>query len=169
MTSVLVLDDSGAWYSDFTGRVLRRDEDRIGILRDIPLVGRFFTPTLRARDFSQALQIGLVFQLEETLLIDLHRSGRSRQQLSQALMSGQEPGPALSLAGASGPVRTIGAANQRISYFTVGGPPPVNPVQPPKPLRLLSNGAQAREIGRAYNKGETLLTVVNPSILTGWS
>lgn len=169
LTNVLVLADSGAWYADFKTSVVRRDEDKIGILSDIPLVGDLFAPRLRGNDFSASRQIGLAFQLDDTLLLDLHRSELARQQLAQQILSSQRPGAALVLPGAPGPVRTVGAANQKISYFLIGGPGPVSPTQPPKPLRSLANGAQARQIGAAYNNGETLLTLVRPSILTGWS
>ncbi|GAB5470753.1 MAG: hypothetical protein Kilf2KO_37830 [Rhodospirillales bacterium] len=169
LSSLLVLADEGAWYADFSRRVVQRDEDRVGILRDVPLLGQFFAPTLRARDFSESRQIGLAFQLDETLLIDLHRSGQSRQQLAEAIMAGTDRPGTLALAGSAKPVQTVGAANQKISYFLLGGPSPVNPEQPPKPLRQLAGGAQAQQIGRAYNNGETLLVLVRPSILTGWS
>lgn len=169
LSNVLVLADGGAWYADFKTSVVRRDEDKIGILSDLPLIGDLFAPRLRGRDFGANRQIGLAFQLDDTLLIDLHRSELARQQLAQQILSSQDPSPSLVLPGAPGPVRTIGAANQKISYFLIGGPGPVSMTQPPKPLRSLANGAQAQRIGTAYNNGEALLTLVRPSILTGWS
>ncbi len=169
LSNVLVLADTGAWYADFKTSVVRRDEDKIGFLRDIPLVGNLFAPRLRGRDFDANRQIGLAFQLDDTLLLDLHRSELARQQLAQQIMSSQSSAPNLVLPGAPGPVRTIGAANQKISYFLIRGPGAVSPSQPPKPLRSLANGAQATRIGTAYNNGEALLTLVRPSILTGWS
>ncbi len=169
LSNLLVLADSGAWYADFSRSVVRRDEDKIGILRDIPLVGNLFAPRLRGSDFNANRQIGLAFQLDDTLLIDLHRSELARRQLAQQLLTQQEQTPPLTLHGASGPVRTFGAANQRISYFLVRGPLPVWAEQPPKPLRSLANGAEPRRIGAAYNNGEALLALVRPSILTGWS
>ncbi len=169
LTDILVLADSGAWYADFTTRVIRRDEDRIGILRDIPIVGNLFAPRLSGRDFSSNLQIGLVFQLGDTLLVDLHRSELARRQLAQQLLSKQEMTPPLILPGSRAPVRSVAAANQKISYFLVGAPLPVMASHAPQPLRALAEGAEATRIGAAYNNGETLLTLVRPSILNGWS
>ncbi len=169
LTNLLVLADGGAWYADFQRRVVRRDEDKIGILADIPLVGSLFTPRLRGKNFDHSLQLGLVFQLNDTLLIDLHRSKLAREQLAEKLIASKERSPTLTLPGASGPVQSVGAANQKISYFLIGGPDAVAPGQAPKPLVALAEGAQATGIGSAYNNGQTLLTLVRPSILTGWS
>ncbi len=168
LSNLLVLAESGAWYADFRTRVVRRDEDRIGILHDIPLVGDLFAPRLRGSDFNAGRQIGLTFQLDDTLLIDLHRSELARRQLAQQIVSSQQTMPALTLPNAPGPVRSVGAANQKISYFLIGGPAPVSSSQPPKPLRSLANGAEATQIGAAYNNGEALLALVRPSILNGW-
>ena len=168
LTNLLVLADGGAWYADFQRRVVRRDEDKIGILADIPIVGSLFTPRLRGKNFDHSLQLGLVFQLNDTLLIDLHRSKLARQQLAQKLIASKERSPALTLPGASGPVQSVGAANQKISYFMIGGPDGVVPGQPPRPLAALAEGTPVTGIGAAYNNGQTLLTLVRPSILTGW-
>ena len=169
LTSLLVLADGGAWYAAFQRRVVQRDEDRIGILRDIPLLGQLFAPSLRSSDFSASRQIGLSLRLGETLIVDLHRSQLSRQQLAHELMSGKRLVPALQLPNAAEPVQSVGVANQKISYFLVGGPAPVNLDSPPAPFMALSQGAQAEPIGRAFNSGKLLLVSVSPSILTGWS
>lgn len=169
LSSLLVLADGGAWYADFARRVVQRDEDKLGILRDIPLVGGLFTPTLRGRDFDASRQIGLAFQLGDSLLVDLHRSGLSRRQLAERLLAADKAAPALTLPGAGKPVETVGAANQTISYFLIGGPAAVAPGRPPAALTALAAGEAAQPIGRAYAKANNLLLLVSPSILTGWS
>jgi len=169
LSSILVLADGGAWYADFTNRVVRRDEDKLGILRDIPLVGQFFAPTLRGRDFIASQQIGLTFQLKDTLLVDLHRTDLARQQLAQRILSAEARPPVLTMPSAGQPVQTVAVANQKISYFLLGPPSPVGPDSAPAPLRALAAGETVRSIGKAYVKGSDLLVLVSPSILTGWS
>ncbi len=169
LKSLLVLGDNAAWYASFQRRVVQRDEDRIGILRDIPLVGQLFAPRLRSRDFDASRQIGLTFRVNDAMVVDLHRSKLSRQALAQKLLNSDETGPILRLPGASGPVRTVGVVNQKISYFLVSAPLPVQSFSPPAPLRALAGGTPATEIGRAYNNGEALLVSVSPSIFTNWS
>ncbi len=169
LTSLLVLGDNAAWYADFKSRVVKRDEDRIGILRDIPLVGKLFAPRLRTGDFNASREIGLTFRVNDAMVVDLHRSKLTRQALAQKLLNREETAPILRLPGARGPVRTVGVVNQKISYFLVSAPLPVQSYSPPAPLRALAGGTPATQIGRAYNNGEALLVSVSPSIFTGWS
>lgn len=171
--SGLIVTDAGAYYGSFAGRVRVRDENKIGIVKDIPLVGGLFTDRLRGRDFDPALQIGQVYRLDETLVVDLHLTRQTLDALAVRLLSPSDsPTPTLRFPGAGGAVvQSLVVANQTVSYhLPAGGFPPVRAGNPPAVLQALTQPGKAEPIGQAYRHAEGhLLTLVRPSILTGWS
>ncbi len=173
--SGLVVTDAGAWFGAFRGKTVVRDENKIGIVKDIPLVGELFSDRLREQDFDPALRIGSVFRIGETLVVDLHLTRVTVEALAQSLLQGSgRPSESLTLPGFGGErlvPRSLIAANQTVSYHVpaavLAG---VDPATPPEALVLLAEPGRAEVIGEAYRHADGhLLTLVRPSILTGWS
>jgi hypothetical protein len=173
--SGLVVTDAGAWFGAFRGKTVVRDENKIGIVKDIPLVGELFSDRLREKDFDPALRIGSVFRVGETLVIDLHLTRVTVDTLAQTLLNGSgRPSESLTLPDFGGErlvPKSLIAANQMVSYHVpaavLAG---VDPARPPEALTLLAEPGRAEVIGEAYRHAEGhLLTLVRPSILTGWS
>ncbi|HKY94593.1 MAG TPA: hypothetical protein VJL84_04775 [Kiloniellales bacterium] len=168
---ILVVTDAGAYGGDFTGQVFVRDENKIGIVKDIPLVGALFDQRLRGKDFDPNQRIGTALQLGDTLVIDLHVTKVTLQTLAAQLVnSGERPTSSLALPEGR-TVQAVVAANDFWSY-TVGGKVlnAVDPAKPPAALAALASGITADQVGEAYRHPEgALLVLVRPSILTGWS
>jgi len=173
--SGLVVTDAGAWFGEFRGKTVVRDENKIGIVKDIPLVGELFSERLRAKDFEPQLRIGSVFRVEETLVVDLHLTRITVDTLAQSLLNGSgRPTESLAIPGYGGErvvPKSLITANQLVSYHVpaavLAG---VDPARPPAALTLLAEPGRAELIGEAYRHAEGhLLTLVRPSILTGWS
>ena len=61
---------------------------------------------------------------------------------------------------AAGAVRSVGLANQQVSYWLAGGPQSVYGSQSPAPLRALADDAEATGIGTAYAGGLGLVGLV---------
>lgn len=170
----LVLTDAAAYSGSFAGRVMLRDENRIGILRDIPLVGEFFQNRLRGRDFDPTLQVGLAYQAGETLVLDLHRTRITLDTLAQRFVeAGSETGvQSLAMPDSGVTVRTLIAANQTISaHVTAAILSPVTAGSAPAALQQLAAADPAViQVGEVYRHPEGhLLVLVRPSILTGWN
>ena len=167
---VLVVTDAGAYGGALDRQVYVRDENKIGILRDVPLVGQLFSERLRGRDFDPALRIGTALQLGDTLVIDLHRTKVTLQTKAASLSGSGRPTVGASLP--EGPViQTLVAANDTWSYHVNGTVlSPLDPASPPAALAALASGVEAELVGEAYAHPDGhLLVLVRPSILTGWS
>lgn len=173
--SGLVVTDSGAWFGSFKGKTVVRDENKIGIVKDIPLVGELFSDRLRGQDFDPSLRIGTVYRVDETLVVDLHRTKVTLEVLATTLLAAAgRPTESLAMPGLGGdPVvpRSLIAANQLVSYHVpaavLAG---VDPASPPPALSALAAGGAGEALGEAYRHADGhLLTLVRPSILTGWS
>lgn len=169
---ILVVTNGGAYGGKLDGQVQVRDENKIGILRDIPLVGQLFTAGLRGKDFDPSQRIGTALQLGDTLVIDLHTTKITLQTLAMQLTA---PGASRPTTSASLPegkaIEAVVAANDYWSY-TVGGKVlnAIDPKAPPAALAALAGGITAEQVGEAYRHPEgALLVLVRPSILTGWS
>ncbi len=171
----LVVSDAGAWYGSFKGKTVVRDENKIGIVKDIPLIGGLFSDRLREQDFDPTLRIGSVFRVGKTLVIDLHLTRVTVEVLAATLLAGKgRPQESLSLPGPGGErqvPQSLIAANQTVSYHVpaavLSG---VDPAKPPAALSALAEAGEAELIGDAYRHAAGhLLTLVRPSILTGWS
>jgi hypothetical protein len=169
---VLVVTDAGAYGGTLDGEVYVRDENKIGIVKDIPLIGGLFDERLRARDFDPAQRIGTALQLGETLAVDLHTTKITLQALASQLVSPGKGRPTVSASLPDGKVITsVVAANDFWSY-TVGAKvlSALDPASPPAALAALASGVTAEQVGEAYRHPEgALLVLVHPSILTGWS
>lgn len=173
--SGLVVTDAGAWFGSFKGQTVVRDENKIGIVKDIPLIGGLFSDRLRAKDFDPALRIGSVFRVEETLVVDLHLTRVTVDVLATTLLAGSgRPQESLAIPAGAGEKqvpKSLVVANQMVSYHTpaavLSG---VDPAKPPAALAALAEPGLAELIGDAFRHAEGhLLTLVRPSILTGWS
>jgi len=168
--SLLIVTDSGAYTVAFARKVTRRDEDKIGIVRDAPLVGGLFTDRLRGKNFDPSLRIGPLYGLEETLVADLRRGGGSLQDAAAEIETKGTPPPRpFTLRGQDQPVAALRVANQKISYG-VAGPQFTQWRQglDSPALRALANGKTAESLGGAYRSERQLLLLVNPSILTDY-
>lgn len=166
----LVLTDAGAWYGALKGKTVKRNEDKIGIVKDVPILGDLFSERLRSKDFDPALMIGRVFRVEEVLVVDLHLTRVTTQALAQRLLGGERPTESLTLPGGGVP-RSLITANQSVSYHVPAAAlSAVDPAQAPAALRALADNIEPLAIGEAYRHAEGhLLTLVRPSLLTGWS
>jgi len=169
---ILVVTDSGAYGGKLDGQVFKRDENKIGIVRDIPLIGGLFDERLRGKDFEPKYRIGTALQLGDTLVIDLHMTKITLQTLAAQLVNGGKGRPTVSASLPDGAVITsVVAANDFWSYTTganvLGG---IDPAKPPAALAALASGVTAEQVGEAYRHPQgALLVLVRPSILTGWS
>ncbi len=166
----LLLTDAGAWFGALKGKTVRRDEDKIGIVKDIPFVGGLFSERLREKDFDPSLMIGRVFRVEEVLVVDLHLTRVTTQALAQRLLAGERPKESLRLPGGAVPGSLI-TANQSVSYHVPAAAlSAVDPAKPPAALRSLADNVEPLAIGEAYRHAQGhILTLVRPSLLTGWS
>jgi hypothetical protein len=169
---LLVVTNAGAYGGKLDGQVQVRDENKIGILRDVPLVGQLFTERLRGKDFDPEYRIGTALQLGDTLVVDLHTTKITLQTLASQLVNAGQGRPTTSAALPEGKtIQAVVAANDFWSY-TVGGKVlnAIDPKSPPAALAALASGVTAEQVGEAYRHPEgALLVLVPPSILTGWS
>lgn len=168
---IIVITDAGAFGGAMTGKVNTRDENKIGIVKDIPLLGGLFEDRLRAKDFDSKLRIGTALQLGDTLVVDLHRTKVTLQTLaSQIVNSGKKPSGSATLP-EGGTIQGVIAANDTWSYSVNGSVlAAIDPSKPPAALAALASGVTADQVGEAYrNTSGALLVLVRPSILTGWS
>ena len=179
----LVAIASGRVYGGhIDGGIKPRDEDKIGIVRDIPLAGQFFTERLRAKDFDPGLRIGTVYRHEGVLIIDL-RAG-STTAAGEPLPGDMPLMPRLRSLGESGQPtlrKLLVSSGAEVTGLRV-----VNQTQsfdvPLGTLRSLPDNGKLSElsrlpaspwffttpVGEAYLRGPELLLLVRPSILTGW-
>lgn len=168
---VLVLTDAAAYGGSLEGQVTVRDEDKIGIVEDIPLVGGLFRDRLRAQDFDPAQRIGTAYRLDDTLVLDLHMTRITLQTLAARHAESGSPAGSASLALPNGTtVQSLVAANQKVSYHATAAllRPVTAPGDPGLQALAASEGA-AQPVGEVYaHEGGHLLTLVRPSILTGW-
>ena len=106
-------------------------------------------------------------------MVDVHLTRVTVDALAARLLSPSEaPAPTLRIPGSGGQaMQSLIVANQTVSYHLPAGVfPPVDPANPPAALRELAEPDRAQLIGQAYGHAEGhLLTLVRPSILTGWS
>lgn len=169
---VLLLTDAAAYGGSLEGRVTVRDEDKIGIVEDVPLVGGLFSDRLRAKDFDPARRIGTAYRVDDALVLDLHLTRITLQGLAQRFAeAGSDPAsPSATLPGSGQVVRSLVAANQKVSYHANAAllSPVVAPGNPTL-AALAGSEAAAQPVGEVYDlDGEHLLVHVRPSILTGW-
>jgi hypothetical protein len=167
---VLVVTDAGAYGGALDRQVFVRDENKIGILRDIPLVGQLFSERLRGKDFDPAMRIGTALKLGDTLVVDLHRTKVTLQTKAASLSGAGRPTVSASLSEGE-VIKSLVAANDTWSYHVNGTVlAPLDPAAPPAALAALAGGVEAELVGEAYAHPEGhLLVLVRPSILTGWS
>lgn len=168
---ILIVTDAGAYGGALTGEVFVRDENKIGIVKDIPLLGALFDDRLRGKDFDPSYQIGSALQLGDTLVLDLHWTKVTLQALAaQIVNGGKRPTASASLPDGQ-TIQAVVAANDFWSY-TVGAKvlAAIDPAKPPAALAALASGVTADQVGQAYRHPQgALLVLVRPSILTGWS
>jgi hypothetical protein len=169
---ILVVTDAGAYGGALTGQVSTRDENKIGIVKDIPLIGGLFDDRLRGKDFDPKMRIGTALQLGDTLIVDLHFTKVTLQTLASQLVNSGQGRPKTSASLPEGKtIEAVVAANDFWSY-SVGGKvlTGIDPAKPPAALAALASGVTADQVGEAYrHPSGALLVLVPPSILTGWS
>jgi hypothetical protein len=174
---ILILTDRGAFAAALDNDVYPRNEDRLGFPQDIPIIGRLFQPTIRARDLLPQAMIGRVYGFGDLLVVETRRqqpgggaaTGLPLEERLRALASAVPVSAApLALPVTGVPVHAVSTANDRSSYHVSGAAfrhvGDTGDAPAPGAVASLNDFA----LGEAFAKDPDMILVVRPSIVNDW-
>jgi hypothetical protein len=177
VTKIVVVTVNCAFRGD-TSASTRRNVNRLGFTRDIPLIGGLFVDTPRRGDLNPGNQIGFAYLDGQTLYVDA-RFISGKGSIDRTLLSALSNGPAagvnvpFSVAPNAPPLQSVSVVNRDFEF--VVRPANFSAVAPPG-MRCGDNALSAlpslgplfgRPLGTAHVVSWRLIVLVPPSIIAG--
>jgi hypothetical protein len=177
VTKIVVVTANCAFRGDARAS-LRRNVNRLGFTRDIPLIGQLFVDTPRRGDLNPGNQIGFAYLDGETLYVDarfISGKGTVDRTLLSALSNGPTAGVTVPFAVVPNapPLQSVSVVNR--DYEFVVRPAHFTAVAPPG-MRCGNNALSAlpslgplfgQPLGTAHLVSWRLIVLVRPSIIAG--